>query len=161
MTLESAALANLIQIAFLVVTGLGAILIVKQLREARLASQMAALMELNQQHEQVTEAIFLIRKVIQPEIWISLTEEERVARLNADESLNVAWRKIANFYDMLGLLVRSKSFDKQVAFKFYGFFTVSWFQGLEPAINELRERAAFPTFFEHFEWLAIEFEKMK
>ena len=118
MWFEFLSISDIIQILLLIVTGGGAALIVKQLREARLASQMEGLMELNQQHQEIDEAMFVIRKIIKPQEWASISPEEQIKRLTADDPMIKTWRKIGSFHEMLGLLVRSNSFDIEIAYRF-------------------------------------------
>ena len=116
MTLESAALGNLIQILLLIVTGVGAALIVKQLRDARLTSQMETVLKLDEQHKEIVEASLLLSDFKKSANWESLSESEKVGRFESKEDLRMAWRKIASYYETIGLLVKLGTLDEDVAY---------------------------------------------
>jgi hypothetical protein len=160
MTLESAALGNLIQIALLVVTGFGALLIVRQLKEARLASQMEGLIVLQNRYREVLDKSFPLIDMTDSPDWAQLSEKEKAAQLEKTEELKVLWRSIASHYELVAALVRSGSLDKKAAFDLDGILIVNWYKRLEPII-EARRLLVGPELFAHFEWLADEFRKME
>ena len=143
-------ISDLIQIAFLVVTLLGAILIVKQLREARLASQMEALMELDEKNKEVLEAFFVLSTFMEKETWSNLSTQEKAKRLEANEDTKRAWRTIASYCELIALSIPSKSLSSKLAYDFDGDLVVNAYRTLEPAI-EYRGNIVGPSLFNHFE----------
>lgn len=151
---------SLAEVLGLLVTMVGIWLVVKQLNETRLASQMEGLMTLMGQYQDLNkERTNLVNMALERK-WNKLTPEEAFSTIFNDKNLLASYIKIGNLYDMIGSLIRFKAFDKVLGMRNFGPLILREFRAYEKVIEVDRQRGpGGPMVFEDWEWLAKEVEK--
>lgn len=143
----------------LIVTIVGIWLVVRQLREAKLASQMGGMMDLRQMISDNTEFEQLLSDLIAQDDWQSLSDEEAHSRLFASDDLREAWNELTSFFELYSLLVRKKALDEGMAYAYNGKFISLWWTELEKIARHQRIELEWENLLENWEWLATKFEK--
>ena len=142
----------------LVVTVVGVGLVVRQLNDAKLASQMEGLLTINQQYSNLALDRKNLNELTSADNWGKLSPQEALSTLN-DSKLYGSFVEISTLFEIVGSLVSSRALDFRMADKFFGFLLPSYFRDFENVIAELRSEND-PRLFENWEWLAIRFEKL-
>jgi hypothetical protein len=114
----------------LVVTIISVWLVVRQLREAKLASQMEGLLLLVEQLAVLADQRESLMEFVSHQDWASLTDEEAHARVYASEEHKIAYKKTKNFYEVVAVLVKRKALDKGMAADYFGKSVGIWHQRL-------------------------------
>lgn len=142
----------------LLVTVVGIWFVVKQLNETRLASQMEGLLQLQMIYKEVYLDKNIMYEFMDKHKWSTLSDSEAYKLAAKTKSIDESWANILNFYDTLGLLVKSKALDYGIARDSYAGAVVKWWGFLGPVIEQDREDTGEIFLAENWEWLAKEFE---
>lgn len=140
------------------ITAVGIWLIVKQLREAKLASQMEGALSLQDRYIEITEDINILAQITGDERWQNLKGEEARKKLFDDEKVRDSMHKVGKFYELLSVLVQTGAQDKTIAKKLYGGMVILRWKLVEEAMYAEREKWGVPGWGAEWEWLAKEFE---
>lgn len=143
-----------------IVTITGIWLVVKQLNETRLASQMEGMLALVAKLDDIAEQRDTLLDLGSLDEWISLSDEEAYAKVYAQESYRVAYVRTKIFYELLGVLVYKKTLDKGLAYEFFGNTVMLWWKRLSKVMRQQDVRQDTKEMGRNWERLAIEFEKM-
>jgi hypothetical protein len=133
-------------------------LIVRQLIDARLASQMEGMLALGTQSSSFDEHRKLLSDLIETEKWKGFSDEEAYEFIFAKEKYREAYLALIAFFERLAILVRRRALDKGIAYDFYGRVVVLWWKALEKVTRYRRKEEQLDGIAEHWEWLAMEFE---
>jgi len=143
----------------LAVTIVSVYFIVKQLRETKLATQMEGLLSVAEQLNEIADLRESLLEVVEQADWHILSNQEAHARVYQSETRKIAYKKTKNFYELVAVLVKGKSLDRNLASKYFGNSVAIWWRRLEKVTlhesDELNYNVA-----ESWEWLALELEKM-
>ena len=150
---------SLAEVIGLIVTIVGIWLVVRQLREAKLASQMGGMMDLRQMISDNTEFEQLLSELIAEDDWESLNAEEAHSRIFDSDEHTEAWNELTSFFELYSLLVRKKALDEGMAYAYNGKFVSLWWIRLEKIARQQRIELKWDDLLENWEWLAIKFEK--
>jgi len=150
---------SLADVLGLIVTIVGIWLVVRQLREAKLASQMGGMMELRQMISDNSEFERLLFDLISEDDWEAISAKEAHARLFNSDELTEAWNELTSFFELYSLLVRKKALDEGMAYAYNGKFVSLWWKRLEKIARQQRIELKWGDLLENWEWLALKFEK--
>ena len=150
---------SLAEVLGLLVTAIGIWLVVQQLRETKLATQMEGVLSLSDRFIEITPEISLIDRVTSAADWSTLQVDEQHKQLYEDKQLPDGIRKVSKFYELVSVLFQTGSLDKMVAYKLYGLAYVRWTL-VKAAVSNQREKSGVAELASEWEWLANEFEKM-
>jgi hypothetical protein len=151
---------------FLVISGT-AIAAIVQLRHARSSNQIETLAELRQEaaSSEMTAALRFVRfelssKLNDPAFRYQMANPKALTEENA--LLRVYISRVANYYDGMGALVRSRLADKNLLFdgSSTALALIMWKQ-LGPAIALARQSLGDPSLYENFEYLVVLAEDWK
>lgn len=140
-----------------VITIVSVWLVVRQLNETRLASQMEGLLALTEIDISGSSALL---ELINLDDWNSLSEKDAYTRVYESETFRDDWIKTLTFFELLGVLVRRKVLDKGLAYDQYGKLVFIWWERLEKVVRQRRIEDKWEELGEHWEWLAFKFEKL-
>jgi hypothetical protein len=143
----------------LLVTIAGIWFVVQQLREAKLASQMEGLLQLQSQYREIGNKADELRALIYSPNWRSLSPKEAYLAIETNPKAHQSYDDISNFYENLGSLVKIKALDMDLVFMTLGPPSAGLFRFLKKAVQAQRIRDEYPDLLAHWEWLALEFEK--
>lgn len=141
----------------LIVTVVSVWLVVKQLRETKLASQMEGLLALADQLADVAELRETLVPAITSNDWDQLSDEEAHTRVYGSEAHKIAYKKTKNFYELIGVLVRRKALDRGLASDYFGNSIAIWWERLEKVTRQESKDLGYNVG-SHWEWVAREFE---
>ena len=144
------------------VTLLGIWLVVRQLNEARLSSQMEGALMLQDHWERIIEDRSLLWDMtIKNQSWDSLSEKEAYKEVWNNKEVKGSYLRVANFFDNLGSLVLAKAFDRQLAYRGYCLILSPLYDKFEKVILLDRKIMKNSHIFENWEWMKNEFKKME
>ncbi len=144
----------------LIVTLLGIWLVVRQLREGKLASQMEGVLMLQDHWERIIEDRSLLWEMtLQDDEWDSCSPKVAYRKIFGDKTITDSFMRVANFFDNLGMLVRGHALDMDFAYRGYGNVLSILYDKLEKVIALDRKVQNNPQIFVSWEWLRREFEK--
>ena len=144
----------------LIVTIVGIWLVVKQLSESKLSSQMEGVLNLTDRFIDISDSLSLVDDLAGDKGWAQLSEEEAHSRFLSDTVLRAAVNKVGKFYELLSVLVQTGALDKELAFKLYGEFVHMRWKLIKAPMYGMRKQNAMETIAAEWEWLATEFELM-
>jgi hypothetical protein len=150
---------SLAEVIGLIVTIVGIWLVVRQLREAKLDSQMGGMMDLRQMISDNTEFEQLLSELIAEDDWESLNAEEAHSHIFDSDEHTEAWNELTSFFELYSLLVRKKALDEGMAYAYNGKFVSLWWKRLEKIARQQRIELKWDDLLENWEWLAARFEK--
>lgn len=140
-----------------IVTIVGIWLIVKQLRETKLASQMEGLLELLDQWTASQDTRRPVLNLIDLEEWDRMNDKDAYARIYESGELLKGYTFIVNWYELTSVLVRNKALDKTIVFEYFGGYIVRRWNKFEKVVRH--HRLLQNDFsINNWEWLAKEFE---
>ena len=142
-----------------IVTIVGIWLVVKQLNETRLASQMEGMLALGERVVAIREHRNILFELVNLDEWNSLSAKEAHTRIYESKLHLDAYSSAMTLFELLGILVRRKALDKGLAYDFYGRVTFVWWNRLAKITQQRRIEENREEIGEHWEWLAKEFEK--
>lgn len=141
----------------LVVTIISVWVVVRQLREAKLASQMEGLLMLVEQLGSLADQRETLLEIVGTKDWDSLDDEEAHGRVYASETHKLAYKKTKNFYELVAVLVKRRSLDKGMAADYFGNSIGIWWQRLEKITQHESEVLGYDVG-ALWKWLAREIE---
>ncbi|MBV8171876.1 MAG: hypothetical protein JO219_08105 [Candidatus Eremiobacteraeota bacterium] len=143
---------------FLVITAT-AIAALVQLRHARGSNQIAALKELNDESSspKFTDAEVLVRselaaRIKDPEFRYQVAHPTATSREN--QALRMAARDIGNYYETMGLLVRTELIDRELALNLWSRTAVAAWEWLATYAAIIREERS-DAVWENFEYFVV------
>lgn len=142
----------------LLVTSIGIWLVVRQLTESKLASQMEGMLTLGDRFDGLLEHIILIFELTQSERWQQADSDEAYKIIYETKKNREAFFKIGSFYELLAVLVRRKVLDEQLPYDTYGDLVAKRWHSIEKAISAHRVAQGTDGYWEQWEWLALRFE---
>jgi hypothetical protein len=152
---------RLVEILGIFTTIIGIWLIIRQLTESRLASQMEGAISLVERSDRLEGEIKDLLHMSGSEEWDGLDGEEAFSLIRENPIFSSAYLKMASFYGLVGGLVRARALDLGIASEQFGYFLPKRWRRFEKYTNELRKNLDESQINEDWEWLAIEFEKME
>jgi hypothetical protein len=145
----------------LLVTIVGIWLVVRQLHEAKLASQMGGLLTLEQMALALAELdLDLLNRVASDE-WQNISAEEAHQEVFENPKAYKAWNGLVAWNDLLGVLVRRGALDEEMVFLRHGPMTELWYQRFEKIIHVERKRLKWDGLAANWEWLVARNQKHK
>lgn len=159
MAMDSISISDQISILGLIVAAAGVWFVVKQLNESKLASYASTYLQLHAQSQDLHEDFDLLNKFEEKTDLSNMTpEEQKKALIEAPDSAT----KILGLFETIGILVKNKGLDLQMAYDYWGYYVLRYYKWWEPAkeVNRAMSEGAEEAW-EHFEWLAKEFSKLK
>ena len=150
---------SLAELLGLLVTIGGVWFVVQQLKESKLSSQMEGLMELIEQWTASTQVRKPLSDLTNSSEWKELSGEEAYNRISESEQLKAGLDFTVNWYELIGVLVRKKSLNKEIVYELIGPFVAYRWKKMEKVIRHDRTVREWHQV-HNWEWLATEFEKM-
>jgi hypothetical protein len=144
----------------LLVTIVSVYFVVKQLREAKLASQMDGLLTLSNQFIDLYVERSKLIALTSTEKWEKMSKEEAYSTIFDDAELLDSYVKIGNTFDLLATLVSSRALEFKMSAKLFAHMAPYLFRRLEIVIQQDRVNDSEPAIFQNWEWLVIEYEKL-
>jgi len=145
----------------LLVTIVGIWLVVRQLHEAKLASQMGGLLTLEQMALALAELdLDLLNRVASDE-WQKIPAEQAHREVFENPNAYKAWNGLVAWNDLLGVLVRRGALDEEMVFLRHGTMTELWYQRFEKIIRIERKRLKWDGLAANWEWLVERNQKHK
>lgn len=142
----------------LIVTIVGIWLVVRQLNETRLASQMEGMISLSAMSIDMENDVKALREFTLLEEWEKLDDVEAYELIRGTDEFYQGYLKQATVYGLTGGLVREGALDIRVAAVQFGYFVPAMWRQFEKYTKMLRKEFG-PHINENWEWLAMEFEK--
>lgn len=136
------------------VTIVGIWLVVKQLREAKLASQMEGILALGDRFDGMVEHFNLLLELSQSERWKEADSATAYKILLESKENRDAFFKVASFYETLSVLVRRNVLDEELALDGWGDMVGKRWYWMEKAILAQRVSLENEEYWQHWEWLA-------
>ena len=134
-------------------------LIIRQLKEARLASQLEGFLELANQFSNIALPIEFVDSLSLSTEWQQLSGEEAYEFLIENEKNRVYFKKVGIFYEMTGALLKRGMLDYKIAMDTCGEIGASRWRTLEKAIYFHRKVQGEDSLYTQWEWLAENFSK--
>ena len=150
---------GLVDIIGFSITLLGIWLVVRQLNEARLASQMEGLITLSEMEARVERLAVEVRNYTGSEGWRQLNEIEAFSNIWDREDYKEGFVNNSRLYELISVLVRTKALDEEIAYKQFGYFLPQMWRQFEKPSRGAREKLGNKNINEHWEWLAHKFEQ--
>ena len=142
----------------LLVTIVGIWLVVRQLKEAKLASHMEGLLALGDRFDGMIEHFNLLLELSQDERWKEADSATAYKILIESKENRDAFFKVAAFYETIAILVRRNVMDEQLALDGWGDMVAKRWDWMEKAILAQRALLENEEYWQHWEWLAKKFE---
>lgn len=142
----------------LLVTIIGIWLVVRQLTESKLASQMEGMLTLGDRFDHLLEHIILLFELSQSDRWKKADSDEAYKIIYETQENREAFFKMGSFYELLAVLVRRKVLDEKLAYDTYGELVAKRWRWVEKAVAAHRIAQGTEEYWEHWEWLALRFE---
>jgi hypothetical protein len=141
----------------LLVTLLGIYLVVRQLKEARLASQMEGMLALGDRFDGLLEHIIVLNELTKSDRWQAADSEEALGIIYESTETREAFFKVGSYYEGLAVLVRRKVLDEQLAYDSNGSLIYKRWKWVDKAVFAHRIAQGAEDYWEHWEWLAERF----
>ena len=149
---------HIFEILGLLVTVGGVWLVVKQLNETRLASQMEGMLALTERNAALLDHIDIFSKFVNTDKW-KKADGQAARKIIFDSKKNRnAFLELGSFYEIVGVLVGRKVLDENLAYDYFGDFLSTRWTLVEKAVKGQREQINNETYLNHWEWLAKKFE---
>ena len=139
------------------VTIVGIWLVVSQLRESRLSTQLSGFLELSSQFSGIAASIEFVDDLSVSEEWNSFDGSKAFAYLTDDVEIRKMYKHVGGFYESLSALVERGALDYQLIDKTYGEIGARRWRTVEKAVVEHRKVLNSPGLYENWEWFAKEF----
>ena len=149
---------HIFEILGLLVTVGGVWLVVKQLNETRLASQMEGILALGDRFDGIVEHNIILFELSQTTPWKEANNSKAHKIIFESKRNREAFFKVTSFYEALAVLVRRRVVDKQLAIDNWGDMVGKRWTWIEKAVLEHRRSLENEKFSQHWEWMAKEFE---
>ena len=141
------------------VTLLGIWLVVRQLNEAKLASQMEGLLTLGEMDSGNGDSWNTALEVVNRQDWIGLEPQQAHKLFHETDAHAKALDRITIFFERMSVLVRRKALDSKMAYDMYGNAITRWWERMNKVVIHHRIELNDKSFGRNWEWLAHEFEK--
>jgi hypothetical protein len=148
------------EVVGLLVTIVSVYFVVKQLREAKLASQMEGVIAIQLMERKHIKSAKQLNELLETDEWQDLDGEEAHSMIKNTDAYWDGYLEYAATYGLLSGLVRAKAIDIHLAYEQWGFYVPSRWRTLEKFTYILREKLGNSTINDNWEWLASEFEKL-
>lgn len=129
-------------------------LVVKQLNDTRLATQMAGFLSMSDQFSNIVPAIEFIDSLSSSEEWKSLDGPAAFQYLIGDTQRRAYYKSVAAFYETMAALLRRGSLDKKLVVDTYGDLVVKRWLIVQKAAFEHRVAMGVNSLYEQWEWMA-------
>jgi hypothetical protein len=146
------------EILSMIVTIASVGLIVKQLNESRLASQMEGFLELGAQFGEIAPAIEFIDALTLSSEWNSMSAEESYRHIFDNEVNRNFFKKVGVFYEILGALLQRGVLDNKLAMDTFGAIGSNRWQTVKKVAKIQRSLMKEQSLYEHWEWFAKKFD---
>lgn len=143
-----------------IVTIVGIWLVVRQLKEAKLASQMEGMISLAMMADDMRKYSLTHSDFTRLEEWEKLNDEEAYQLIRGNKEYQEAYFKQVAVYELVGGLVRAGSLNLKVADVTFGHRLPDTWKRYEKYTRQLRIELNSNDINENWEWLAKEFEKL-
>ena len=150
---------HIFEILGLLVTIVGIILVLRQIRESTVSSQLSGFLELASQFVGIASSIEFVDALSTSDDWKSLDAKEAFNYLTEDEEIRPKYKEVGAFYETLSALVRRGALDHQLSIDAYGSLLSQRWSTLEKAISVHRKVLGNTTLYEQWEWAAHNFKK--
>jgi len=151
---------NLVELFGLAVTIVGIWIVVRQLTESRLASQMEGAIAFADRSDKLDSEIADLLNFSNSEDWENLDFSATYSTFKESPKYFPQYLKMANLYGLVGGLVRARALDISLADEGFGYYLPKRWRRFEKYTKELRKNSDNFAINEDWEWLAKEFEKM-
>lgn len=148
------------ELAGAIITIVGIWLVVRQLYEGKLASQMEGMMAISERFAENNRTNALLVKMVTTDDWDNPSSKEAHTRVFESDPTVTDWSNILLLYELVGVLARRKALDKHLAFDYFGYMITIWWKRLEKVNRQQAIELDVPKIGEHWEWLVGEFEKL-
>lgn len=135
-------------------------LVIRQLNETRLASQMEGAISLATMAADMEKQVKALVDFTLLEEWEKLDDEDAYAAISRNDEYMEGYLKHANIFGLTGGLVRAGALDLHVAEEQFGYFLPVRWRRFEKFTRVLRKKFG-EEMNENWEWLALEFEKLQ
>ena len=142
----------------LVVTLFGIWLVVRQLREAKVASQMEGILALGDRFDGIVGHNVHLFELAHSQRWKDADNETAFEIIYESKENQDAFFKVASFYETVAVLIRRKVLDEQLAFDGWGDMVGIRWQWMEKFVLAQRDKTGNEGYWQHWEWLADRFE---
>ena len=142
----------------LVVTLFGIWLVVRQLREAKVASQMEGILALGDRFDGIVGHNVRLFELAHSQRWKDADNETAFEIIYESKENQDAFFKVASFYEPVAVPIRRKVLDEQLAFDGWGDMVGIRWQWMEKFVLAQRDKTGNEGYWQHWEWLADRFE---
>jgi hypothetical protein len=139
-----------------IITIFSVVLIIRQLKEARLATQLAGFLALSDQFGDIAIAIEFVDSLCLSQKWNDLDGTEAYNYLTENDKNRGLYKQVGAFYEVLAALIRRGALDKTLAIDTFGNLAGKRFNTLQKAIIIHRELLGEKTLYDQWEWMSIE-----
>jgi len=144
----------------MIVTLFSALLIIKQLRDSRLAVQMEGFLTIIDRFAAITQAIAFVDSLYLSEEWKLFDGQEAYRFIMENEDNKEFYLQVGIFYEGVSALLRRGALDKGLAIDTFGGVGVTRFKTLEKAIKFHRKHVGEPDLYNQWEWLALNLDSL-
>jgi len=145
----------------LIVTVVGIWLVVQQLRETKLASQMDGLITPSEMHKNIREEVKPLQDFADSEEFKKLDGKEAFTMIESNEKYWIGLVRMSYMFTLIGNLVYTKSLDIRLADRSFGYVIPLNWRRLEKVIKWHRIEIENENVNVWWEWLTNEFGKVK
>jgi len=140
-------------IGFLV-TIISVILIIKQLADSRLATQMEGFLTISDRFAEITQAIDFVDKLSLSKEWEDFNGEEAYQHLIENKDRKENFMQVGAFYEVVSALLHRRALDRALAANTFGHFGAIRWLTLEKAIVYQRDLFGEKALYDQWEWMA-------
>lgn len=142
-----------------IVTIISVALIVKQLSDTRLATQMSGYLALSDQFYQIIPGIEFIDSLGYSKEWDAFDGAEAYKYLSENDEYRGLYKSVAAFYEIVGALIHRGALDKKLAMDIFGELAAKrWFIIKKAALVQ-RKLIGTDTLYEQWELLAMKLKR--
>jgi hypothetical protein len=138
----------------LIVTILSVTLVIKQLNDTRLATQLAGFLAISDQFVSIAAEIEFIDSLRVSDGWNDLDGQSAYQYLNGDDKRRETYKKVAAFYEVMAALFRRGALDKKLAVDTFGGLARKRWLTLQKAVIAHRKIIDEETLYDQWEWMA-------
>lgn len=143
----------------LLITAIGIWLVVKQLTETKLATQMEGLMVLGQLDVENAAHWAALINMSDNNEWDMLSPDAKYKRLYSSLHLAEAFDAAYTFFELMGSVVYTKALSMTMVQRMYGWSVNSWWERLGQVVIHRRKVIGNQELGANWEWLAREFQE--
>ena len=142
----------------LAVTVISVWLVVRQLREAKVASQMEGILALGDRFDGIVGHNVRLFELAHSQRWKDADNETAFEIIYESKENQDAFFKVASFYETVAVLIRRKVLDEQLAFDGWGDMVGIRWRWMEKFVLAQRAKTGNEGYWQHWEWLADRFD---